>query len=179
MPGTATLWSNSPIARAGRPSELITRIASLSVRAALRWTTTSALRPVLDAEMIVLKLRGTPKASVSQEVAEEAALAEDHVQHAGLGVDRDPARVSAGVQQAHVPSVRGGRVDDPPRRRVQPVGAHQQIAFGLGAVGEARDHTLRCGVGAHQPLAVLYTDAGPRRLVAQGAVQPGALHRTG
>ena len=108
-------------------------------------------------------------------VAEEGPPAEDHVPGARLGRPGAARGVAAEVDQADVAGAGGGRVDQAPGRRVDPVGPDQQVAAGLGAVVEGGDHAAGGGLGPDQPLAVLDPDAAAGRLLVEGLVQPGPL----
>ena len=110
------------------------------------------------------------------DVAEERPPAEDHLPGARLAGAGAAGGVAAEVGQADVAGGGGGRVEQPAGRRVDPVGADQQVPGRRGAVLEGGHHAAAGGdLGPGEPLAVLDADAAGGRLVVQRPVQPGPL----
>ena len=110
-------------------------------------------------------------------VAEERPAAEDHGEHARLGVDGHAADVAAGVQDGYVARARCGRVEPGPGDRVQAVGADQQVAGGRGPVGEPGGDRPVAVLDVRQPMPVREPHPGALGLLVQGPVEIGPLDR--
>ena len=104
-------------------------------------------------------------------VAEERALAEDHVPRLALDLERRPVGDPAEVRQPD--EATGGclRIDQAAHDRMDPIGANEEIARRLGC----RPRTSRSrrpsdpDGGADQSPAELHADAALDRLVEQDA----------